>query len=86
MYHAAGGGNWGLANYQLKVMREIQEVGETTRPPRKEALIAFEGAYLDPIEKAITAKDLKKFDVAVKATMQACNACHVAQGFPFITQ
>ena len=29
MYYAAKGGNWGLADYQLKEMREIQEVGET---------------------------------------------------------
>jgi hypothetical protein len=27
MYHAAKGGNWGLAGYQLKEALEIQEVG-----------------------------------------------------------
>jgi hypothetical protein len=32
MYYAGKGSNWDLAAYQLKEAREIQEVGETTRP------------------------------------------------------
>ena len=84
MYHAAKGGNWGLADYQLKEMREIQEVGETTKPPRKPPLTAFESGYLDPIGKAIEAKDLNKFETAFNAGLQGCNACHAAQGFAFI--
>jgi hypothetical protein len=50
MYYAAKGGNWDLADYMLKEAREIQEVGETTRPGRASGLKAFEQAYLDPIE------------------------------------
>src|SRR2546429_651633 len=38
IYYAAQAGNWGMAAYQLKEMVEIQEVGETTRPSRKDAL------------------------------------------------
>jgi hypothetical protein len=44
-YYAAKAGNWGLAEYQLKEMREIQEVGETTRPARAGALKGFETAF-----------------------------------------
>ena len=84
MYYAAQGGNWGLADYQLKEMREIQEVGETTRPARKAPLLAFESGYLDPIGKTIEAKDFKKFDVAFKTALQACNVCHAGAGFGFI--
>jgi hypothetical protein len=84
LYYAAKGGNWSLAAYQLKEMREIQEVGETTRPPRAEPLKAFESAYLDPLAKAIEAKDAKKFGTAFKATEQACNGCHAAAGFGYI--
>lgn len=83
-YYAAKGGNWGLAAYQIKEAKEAQEVGETTRPKRAEALKAFESSYLAPIEKAIEAKDFKKFDVAFKAGIQGCNGCHASQGFPFI--
>jgi hypothetical protein len=57
MFYAAKGGNWGLADYMLKEAREIQEVGETTRPGRAAGLKAFEQAYLDPLEKTIKAKD-----------------------------
>lgn len=84
MYHAAKGGNWGLAGYQLKEAREIQEVGETTRPGRAAALKAFEKAYLEPLEKAIEAKDFEKFKTAFKAGIEGCNGCHASQGFPFI--
>lgn len=84
LYYAGKGENWDLAAYQLKEMREIQEVGETTRPPREGPLKAFESAYLDPLDKAIQAKDQKAFDAAFQKTEQACNQCHAASGFPYI--
>ena len=84
IYYAAKGGNWDLADYQLKEALEIQEVGETTRPKRAEALKTYEGKFLDPLGKAITAKDGKAFDAAFKAALDGCNACHKEQGFAFI--
>ncbi len=84
MYYAAKGGNWDLADYMLKEQREIQEVGETTRPARAASLKAFESAFLDPLEKSIKAKDFKKFSAAFNAGIQGCNACHAGNGFPFI--
>lgn len=83
-YYAARGGNWDLASYQIKEAREIQEVGETTRPARAQALKAFEKSYLDPLDEAIKAKDFKKFDAAFKAGIRGCNGCHMSQGFPYI--
>ena len=84
MYYAAKTGNWPLAAYQLKEALEIQEVGETTRPARADALKAFEHAFLDPIEKAIQAKDFDQFDTAFKAGIQGCNGCHASLGFAYI--
>ena len=69
MYYAAKTGNWPLAAYQLKEALEIQEVGETTHPARADALRAFEQAFLDPIGKAIQAKDFEQF-----ASRLACKA------------
>jgi hypothetical protein len=83
-YYAAKGGNWGLAGYQLKEMREIQEVGEATRPAHADALKVFEKTYLDPIEESIKAKDHRKFDAAFKAAITGCDGCHAASGYPFI--
>jgi hypothetical protein len=84
-YYAAKVGNWDLAAYQIKEAREIQEVGETTRPKRADALKAFEEAYLNPIDDAIKAKNFTKFEAAFKAgTTKGCNGCHNSQGFGFI--
>lgn len=83
-YYAAKGGNWDLAGYMLKEAGEIQEVGETTRPERAEALKGFEKAYFGPLNEAIKAKDFKKFEVAFKNGIQGCNGCHAGQGFPYI--
>jgi hypothetical protein len=84
MHYAAQGGNWKLADYQLKEMTEIQEVGETTRPPRAKALKEFEEKFLGPIGEAIKAKDLKRFNAAFQVGMKACNDCHADQNFGFI--
>jgi hypothetical protein len=84
IYYAAKGGNWPLAAYQLKETREIQEVGETTRPKRADALKAFEQSFLDPLEKTIGAKDFESSEAAFKSGIQGCNGCHAALGFPFI--
>lgn len=84
MYYAAKGGNWGMADYQLKEAREIQEVGENTRPARAPMLKAFESSSLDKLDAAIKAKNWKEFDGAVKQAVVACNGCHAANGFPYI--
>ncbi len=83
-YYSAQGGNWALAAYMIKEAREIQEVGETTRPARAEALKGFEQVYLDPLDKSITAKDLKGFEKAFNDAVQGCNGCHASEGFPYI--
>ncbi len=84
MYYAAKAGNWPLAAYELKEELEIQEVGETTRPEKADALKAFERSFLNPLGKTIEAKDFKRFEASFKAGIQGCNACHMAQKVPFI--
>jgi hypothetical protein len=85
MFFAAKGGNWDLASYELKEAREIQEVGETTRPQFAEALKAFEKAYLDEkVEPAIKEKSFSKFSKAFDQMVGGCNACHAAQKMGFI--
>ena len=84
MYYAAKGGNWDLAGYQLKEAREIQEVGETTRPHFADALKAFESANLDPIEKTIKEKNFSKFKADFGKMVQGCNGCHASEGYPYI--
>jgi hypothetical protein len=84
LYYAAQGGNWKLAEYQLKEMIEIQEVAENTRPGRAQALKSFEEKSLAPIGDAIKQKNIKAFNVAFQTGLKACNECHVDQKFGFI--
>ena len=91
MWFAGEAGNWDFAQYQLIEMREIQEVGETTRPARAPALKSFESSFLDPLEDQIKAKDKAKFESAYNSAVQGCNSCHGSQtsadwpaGFKFI--
>ena len=84
MYWAANGGNWGLAQYELKELLEAQEVAEKTRPQRAPMLKAFEHGNLAPLGKAIVKKDIKQFNQRFATAVNACNACHTALGYGFI--
>jgi hypothetical protein len=84
MYWAAKGGNWGLAQYELKELLEAQEVAELTRPHRAGMLKAFEQNNIPPLKKAIAKKDVRLFEKQFKATVTACNGCHMALGYGFI--
>ena len=92
IFYAARAGNWDLANYELKELREIQEVGEITRPNRKDALISFEENFLgfdkDPqegtLQNAINKKNFAEFNRSFKSAIAGCNGCHQSTGFSFI--
>jgi len=84
VFYAAKGGNWGLAQYQLNEMREIQEVGEATRPNHAEELKGFEEAFLDPLAQAILKKDRSKFNGLYRDAIGGCNGCHAGTGHEFI--
>ncbi len=71
-------GNWDMVKYQIKEMREIQEVGEIDRPKRATALKNFETNFLDPLDKAAAAKDTARFNSAFTSAIDGCNGCHVA--------
>lgn len=71
--------NWDAAHYQLIEMREIQEVGETTRPARAPALKSFESSFLDPLDDAIMANDKTQFESTYNSAIQGCNSCHGSQ-------
>jgi hypothetical protein len=79
MWFGEQAGNWDMAKYQLIEMIEIQETGETTRPARAQALKTYEANFLDPLEKAIAAKDKAQFETAYKAAIDGCNSCHGSQ-------
>jgi hypothetical protein len=83
-YYAAKASNWDLANYQLEELEEDAEIGEVTRPKRKEALKSFlEGPYTN-LKKAAKSKDFNLFQAAFDKTVSGCNGCHASQNVSFI--
>jgi hypothetical protein len=76
LWFAAQKNNWDMAHYQYLEMLEIQEVGETTRANRADALKAFENGALAPLDKAAQAKDLAAFTTAYDTAISGCNGCH----------
>ena len=92
IFYAARAGNWDLANYELKELREAQEVAEITRPKRKDALESFEenslGSEENPLEgtlqDAINKKSFAVFNRSFKSAIDSCNGCHQASGFAYI--
>jgi hypothetical protein len=91
LWFAGEAGNWDMAHYQILEMREIQETGEITRPPRAPALKAFESGFLDPLDQAALANDKTQFETTYRSAIQGCNACHGGQtsadfpkGFGFV--
>jgi hypothetical protein len=79
VWWAGEAANWDMAKYQVVEMIEIQEVGETTRPARAQALKAYESGFLDPLDKAIAAMDKAGFEKAYEAAIAGCNGCHASQ-------
>lgn len=84
IYWAGNGGNWGLAQYQLKELLEAQEVAKVTRPQRAPMLKAYEDSHLVPLGKAIEKKNIAQFRRSFASARNACNACHTALGYSFI--
>jgi hypothetical protein len=68
----------------FKEMKEIQEVGETTRPARAGLLKAFEENYLNKLEAAAKAKDWAQYQTLTPQVINACNSCHAGTDFGFI--
>jgi cytochrome c553 len=76
VWQAEQAGNWDMVSYQLNEMTEIQEVGETTRPARADALKKFEDENLKPLMNAAKAKDKAQFEAAYDKAITGCNQCH----------
>lgn len=89
LWFAARAGNWPLAAYQLGEIKEIMGDIQDLYPKFKDLPLAdiFDGVITGPIadaEKAIDAKDAKKFNAAYDKLVTACNSCHEATGNGFV--
>ena len=81
LWFAAKARNWELANYELgeikEVMGDVQDVVPTFKNlPLAQMLDAVITKEIVELEKAIEAKDFKKFAAGYDKLNAACNACH----------
>ena len=84
MYFAAKGGNWALAAYMSKYMNGAMNPASVTKPDEYKTWKSFYEITFAPVTKAIAAKDLKEFESAYSASINACNGCHAGMGYGFI--
>ncbi|HET7850260.1 MAG TPA: hypothetical protein VFL51_14465 [Pseudolabrys sp.] len=89
LWYAGSARNWPLAEYQLgeikEVMSDVQDLVPTFKDlPLADMLDAVITGPIAEVEKAIEAKDSKKFAAAYGKLTEACNACHQATGNGFV--
>lgn len=84
MNAAAQGGNWALAAYMSKYMNGAMNPAKLTKPDEYQKWSSFYTGAFDPVNKAITAKDITAFDAAYSTSIGSCNSCHEAMGYKFI--
>jgi hypothetical protein len=81
LWFAAKARNWPLAEYELgeikEVMGDVQDIVPVFKNlPLADMLDAVITKEIVDLEKAITAKDYKKFVAGYDKLNAACNACH----------
>ena len=84
MYFAAKGGNWALAYYMSKYMNAAMNPAKITKPDEYPMWSGFYESAMDPVNKAIVAKDFATFERKYVETIASCNTCHSAMGYSFI--
>ncbi|HET7343961.1 MAG TPA: hypothetical protein VFL90_21030 [Methylomirabilota bacterium] len=84
MYFAAKGGNWGLAFYMSKYMNGAMNPAKITKPDEYPMWSGFYESSIEPVNKAIMAKDFPAFEKAYNEAIKGCNTCHAGMGYAFI--
>lgn len=89
LWYAGSARNWELAAYQLgeikEVMSDVQDIVPTFKNlPLAQMLDAVITGEIAELEKAIDAKDARRFADGYGKLTGACNACHEATGNGFV--
>ncbi len=85
LWYAGAVENWQLANYELAQIRLSIDRARRLYPNNVQSNMTMMTPEADEVEKAIKAKDSVNFSKAFSKLTAACNTCHEATGFGFIT-
>ena len=78
LYYAATGGNWALADYELRSLRSLWKKMSITRPKYRGMLEKYAKKIFDPMEKQIEAKDFAEFEKVYRQGIDLANTMHRA--------
>ncbi len=84
LYFAAKGGNWKLAQHELKQIVSLMKAGGTLRPKYSHDITSFIQTHLNPISDTIEAREWKTFETAYKKGIDESNKLHEKYGYGFI--
>ena len=82
--YAARGGNWPLAAFYARRVRNLQRRLAIIRPKYAERLAAFETGMLGPVFAALETQDRGAFDRAFAVATENANLQHVETGYGYI--
>jgi len=84
-YDAITDGNYDLASYHWKKIRETIELGYLRRPAREANAVAMflKGPWVS-VSEALASKDKVKTKEQFLMARSACMACHMAEKVPFM--
>jgi hypothetical protein len=84
LYYAAKGGNWLLADHELKQVAALIRAGSTLRPKYAADRSKYTEVSLNPISEAIKSKDWKKFEDLYNKGVDESNVYHEKYGYGYI--
>ncbi len=76
LYYAAKGGNWALADYEVRSLRSLWQKMSTTRPKYKGMLDSYAQKIFDPLQAHIQAKNFPAFEKVYHEGVALANVMH----------
>jgi hypothetical protein len=77
LYYAARGGNWALADYEVRSLRSLWQKMSTTRPKYKGMLNDYAKKIFDPLQQQIAARNFGEFEKIYEQGIDLANKMHV---------
>jgi len=84
MHRASDAGDWAVASHELQIMKQFIALSKSIDAEKGTLLENMMGASMKNAENAINHANANKMVAAMAEMVQACNACHIATGSPFI--